>query len=196
MADENGTIHATNGTDATDAKAGDANDTGAVGTTTGETEQAQEQAQAQERRTLDDALRDREVQAEFDKRMAKALQTARGKWEREAKMTAEERAAATLQERENQLGEREAALRQRELAAHAGETLRAKGLPDGLLTALGGGFADERDAEARVSALEKAYRKSVDAAVQERMRGSAPRDTPADADAAMLAQMRKAAGLK
>ena len=102
--------------------------------------------------TFDDYLKaNPKHQAELDRRITKALNTAKGKWEQEAadkmaaekseaekmaRMNAEQKAEHERQKREAELKKREDALSLREMRAEASATLAEKGLPLSLLSAL------------------------------------------------------------
>ena len=106
---------------------------------------------------FDDFLKDPKMQAEFDKRVAKALETNRAKMQAEietkiseakteaeklAKMNAEQKAQYEQQKRETELAAREAEITKRELSAQAKETLAEKGLPIELANVLNYSSAD------------------------------------------------------
>lgn len=82
-----------------------------------------------------------ELDSFMDKRVSKAIETARGKWEEEAKaredkakqlakMTEAERTKAEQAEREKTLTEREKSLQMREYSIQAKSTLAEAGLPN------------------------------------------------------------------
>lgn len=136
-----------------------------------------------EKETFDDVLKNKEYQAEFDRRVQQALQTARTKWEalmddklseaeKLAKMTKEEKAQYMQQKREKELADREVSITRRELMAEAKNTLAEKGLPSDLAEVL-----DYKDAEAckkSLETVEKAFQKAVQAGVEERLKGGKP----------------------
>lgn len=142
--------------------------------------------------TFDDLLKDPAMQAEFDRRVAKGLSTAKAKWEKEQNLTAEQLAEQKQQERAAELDKREAELNRRAMRATALESLGQKGLPAALADALD--YTDDKQLTASIDKVEKVFRESVDAAVGERMK-SAPPKTPAGGDAANAA-LRAAMGLK
>lgn len=137
--------------------------------------------------TFDEALKNPAYQAEFDRRVTKALQTAQDKWQKDAdarilaakteaeklaRMTAEQKAEHERQEREKSLADRETALTVRELRAQAAETLSQKGLPAALLDVLA--YSDADKCAASIDAAEKAFRAAVQTGVEERMKGTPP----------------------
>ena len=147
---------------------------------TGANEPGQEQP-----KTFDELLKDKAYQSEFDKRVAKALETAKGKWEsdhqaklEEAKTEAEKMAAMNEKqkadyERDKQLKaleQRERDITARELKATAYETLAEKGLPKELADILN--YTDADQCKASIDAVEKAFQSSVEKAVNEKLRGN------------------------
>ena len=147
---------------------------------TGANEPGQEQP-----KTFDELLKDKAYQSEFDKRVAKALETAKGKWEsdhqaklEEAKTEAEKMAAMNEKqkadyERDKQLKaleQRERDITTRELKATAYETLAEKGLPKELADILN--YTDADQCKASIDAVEKAFQSSVEKAVNEKLRGN------------------------
>lgn len=83
----------------------------------------------QEPMTFNDLLKDPKNQSEFDKRVAKAIETAKAKWEADAQLTAEQRHERALTEREQELERREREQEQREFFADVKEEVLAIGLP-------------------------------------------------------------------
>ena len=149
-------------------------------------------------KTFDDVLKDKKYQSEFDKRVAKALETAKGKWETEynqkledAKTEAEKLAAMTAQEKgkyeaqkakeaeekrvaelNDNLAKREREITTRELKAQAYETLAEKGIPKELIDILNYENADTCNKS--IEAVEKAFQTAVEKSVNEKLRGKEP----------------------
>lgn len=154
----------------------------------GEPGNGNQQPGGQQPPSFDDMLKNNPTfQAEFDRRMSKGLETAKGKWEQEAtarlkaarteaeklaKMTAEQKAEHERQKREEDLSKRERDLTRRELRAQAAETLTQKGLPTGLLDTLN--YADADTCQKSIEAVEKAFRDAVQSGVEGRLKGGAP----------------------
>lgn len=137
--------------------------------------------------SFDDFLKGEGNQAEFDRRVQKAIDTAvynaKTKWqaltddkvseaEKLAKMNKEERAQYQQQKREKELSDREAAVTRKELMAEAKNTLAEKKLPVELAEVLN--YTDADSCNKSITAVEKAFQKAVEAAVQERLKGDAP----------------------
>lgn len=126
-------------------------------------------------------------QAEFDRRVQKAIDTAltnaQEKWqaltddklseaEKLAKMTKEEKAQYLAQKHEKELADREAGITRRELMAEAKNTLAEKKLPVGLAEVLN--YTDADSCNKSIAAVEKAFQEAVEASVQERLKGGTP----------------------
>lgn len=137
---------------------------------------------------------DKALQSQFDRLVGKALDTARGKWETERHMTADQLAQQKAREREDALDSREAELTRRELRATALGLMSQRGIPSELIDCVS--MADEKAMVDSLGRAETAFRAAVNQAVAQRMRGGAPKDAPGDPQAGHLAAMRAAAGLK
>lgn len=134
---------------------------------------------------FDDFLKNKDMQAEFDRRIAKGINTAKEKWDADAqtkiaeaveqaqklaKMNADQKAQYEREQTEKKLAEREANISKRELQSEAKDILREKGLPAELFSVLDYGNAEM--CSASIDALEKAFRSAVENAVDERIRQS------------------------
>ena len=137
--------------------------------------------------SFDDFLKGEGNQAEFDRRVQKAIDTAvsnaQQKWqaladdklseaEKLAKMNKEEKAAYMQQKKEKELSDREAVITRKELMAEAKNTLVEKKLPVSLAEVLN--YADADTCNDSISAVEKAFQEAVEAAVNERLKGGTP----------------------
>ena len=157
-----------------------------------------------EPQSFDDFLKTGGNQAEFDRRVQKAVNTAvtnaQEKWqaltddklseaEKLAKMTKEEKAQYMQQKKEKELSDREAAITRKELMAEAKNTLAGKNLPQELAEVLN--YADAESCNKSIAAVEKAFQSAVQAAVEERLKGKDPmKKAPRDAEDALEAQVR------
>lgn len=171
--------------DAGGAAGGDNGDQGAAGA--GEGGEGNQGTQS-----FDDFLKNPANQSEFDKRVAKALETQRGKMQSEiqtqienarteaeklAKMNAEQKAQYEREKKDQELAKREAELTARELKATAKETLVSKGLPASLADVLN--YENAEACNKSIEAVEKAFREAVAAGVDEKLRGGkAPKKAP------------------
>lgn len=137
--------------------------------------------------SFDDFLKDPKNQAEFDRRVGKALETSRSKMQTEidariqearteaeklAKMNAEQKAEYEKEKREKELADREASITKRELAAAAKEQLAEKGLPLSLANVLN--YSTAEACSASIDSVGKAFQEAVEKAVEERLSGGKP----------------------
>ena len=133
--------------------------------------------------SFDDFLKTGSNQAEFDRRVNKAVQTAQAKWqaqtddklseaEKLAKMTAAEKAQYMQQKKEQELADREAQITKRELMATAKNTLADKKLPQELADLLN--YSSAEECNKSIDAVEKAFQTAVENAVKDRLRGGTP----------------------
>lgn len=142
--------------------------------------------------SFDDILKNKDYQAEFDRRVQKGIDTAlakaQEKWqaltddklseaEKLAKMTKEEKAQYLSQKQERALAAREADITRRELMAEAKNTLAEKKLPVGLAEVLN--YTNAESCNKSIDAVEKAFQEAVQAAVDEKLKGGpAPKKAP------------------
>lgn len=142
------------------------------------------ETQENNNRTFDDLLKSG-YQSDFDRRVTKALETARQKWEQDnqqkleaakqeaeklAKMNAEQKAEYERKQAEEMLAKRERDITVRELRAEAHEILAEKGLPKELTDILNYGDADSCNQS--IAAVEKAFQVAVEKAVNDKLRGN------------------------
>lgn len=157
---------------------------GGNGEGTGEGTQGQEGGD----KSFDDVLKDKKYQSEFDKRVAKALETAKSKWETDyqakiqeakteaeklAKMNADQKAEYEKQKKLDELAKREKDITTRELRATAYETLAEKSLPKELVDILN--YESAETCNKSIEAVEKAFQSAVEKAVNDKLRG---KETP------------------
>lgn len=156
--------------------------------------------------SFDDFLKGEGNQAEFDRRVQKAVNTAvtnaQQKWQaltddklseadKLAKMTKEEKAQYMQQKREKELSDREAAVTRKELMAEAKNALAEKKLPAGLSEVLN--YTDADSCNKSIAAVEKAFQAAVEAAVQERLKGgNPPKKAPETEETDLAKQIEKA----
>lgn len=150
--------------------------TGGEGTGTGDKEPPKT-------KTFDEILKEGNFQSEFDRRVQKALGTAKDKWsalmddklseaEKLSKMNKEEKTEYLRQKQEKDIQDREAAITRRELMAEAKNTLAEKKLPASLAEVLN--YADADTCSKSISAVEKAFQEAVQMAVEEKLKGGKP----------------------
>lgn len=155
-----------------------------------------------EPKTFDDVLgQNKDFQAEFDRRVQKAIHTAKEKWtvlmddkvseaEKLAKMNKEEKAQYLQQKKEKDIQAREAAITKRELAAEAKNTLAEKSLPVDLADVLN--YTDADTCKKSIEALEKAFQQSVEKAVEEKLKGGQPPKNPQEQGSDLQKEIEKA----
>ena len=173
----------------------------------GEGETDDNQTLEGEDKSFDDILKDKKYQSEFDKRVAKALETAKGKWETDyqakveeakteaeklAKMNAAQKAKYAEEKRLAELEKREKDITTRELRATAFETLAEKNLPKELVDILN--YSDAEQCNKSIEAVEKAFQTAVERAVNEKLRGKQTPNKGGQGNAEDAA-LRKAMGL-
>lgn len=122
-------------------------------------------------------------QSEYDKMMSKAQETARQKWEADAKAKADEAAKLAKMEadekleyerkkREDELTKREAEITKRELRAEAVTQLTEKGLPASLADLLDCSSAE--NCKKSMEAAIKAFNEAVEKKTNDKLKGTAP----------------------
>lgn len=148
-----------------------------------ETEEVENQGGA---KTFDDILKEKEYQSEFDKRISKALETARGKWEKEyelkkteaeklAKMDAEEKAKYELEKERQEKEKYIAKLNAYELEKEAYKIASDKGVPTELLKVINYHTTKAEDLKDLIDELEVAYKKSVEQGINEKLKEKTPK---------------------
>ncbi len=150
-------------------------------------------------KTFDEMLKEGSFQAEFDRRVQKALGTAKEKWsalmddklseaEKLSKMNKEEKTEYMRQKQEKELLDRESAITRRELMAEAKNTLAEKKLPVTLAEVLN--YTDADSCSKSIAAVEKAFQEAVQAAVEEKLKGGTPpKKAPSQEDADLAKQV-------
>ena len=146
--------------------------------------------------SFDDFLKTGGNQAEFDRRVQKAVNTAvtkaQEKWqaladdklseaEKLAKMTKEEKAQYMQQKREKELTDREAAITRKELMAEAKNTLASDGLPQELAEVLNYSGADT--CKKSMEKVKEVFQRAVETAVEEKLKGGKPPKKASGGDA-------------
>ena len=137
--------------------------------------------------SFDDFLAEEGNQAEFDRRVQKAVNTAvtnaREKWqalvvdklseaEKLAKMTKDEQKTYMQNKRDKELSDREAAVTRSELMAEAKNSLSDEGLPVELAEVLS--YTDADACKKSMETVKKAFQTAVEKAVDEKLKGGKP----------------------
>lgn len=137
--------------------------------------------------SFDDFLAQEGNQAEFDRRVQKAVNTAvtnaQEKWqaltddklseaEKLAKMTKDEQKTYMQNKRDKELSDREAAVTRSELMAEAKNSLSDEGLPVELAEILS--YTDADACKKSMETVKKAFQTAVEKAVDEKLKGGKP----------------------
>lgn len=137
--------------------------------------------------SFDDFLAEEGNQAEFDRRVRKAVNTAvtnaQEKWqaladdklseaEKLAKMTKDEQKTYMQNKKDKELSERERKVARAELMAEAKNTLTGDGLPVELAEVLD--YTDADSCKKSMQTVKDAFQKAVEAAVDEKLKGDKP----------------------
>lgn len=137
--------------------------------------------------SFDDFLAEEGNQAEFDRRVQKAVNTAvtnaQEKWqaladdklseaEKLAKMTKDEQKTYMQNKRDKELSDREAAVTRSELMAEAKNNLSDEGLPVELAEVLN--YTDAGACKKSMETVKKAFQTAVEKAVDEKLKGGKP----------------------
>lgn len=131
--------------------------------------------------TFDELLTtNKEYQAEFDKKIAKALSTAKSKWEnmtneklseaeKLSKMTKDEKTQYQLSKKEKELLDRENELNKKELMSTAKVQLSEAGISSELAQLLD--YSDAESCKKSIESLTKAFNSAVEKAVESKLKG-------------------------
>lgn len=142
-------------------------------------------------KSFDDLLKDKKYQSEFDKKVAKALETAKGKWETDyqtkieeakteaqklAKMNADQKAEYEQQKKLDELAKREKDITTRELKTQAYETLAEKGILGETAKEITEvlNYNDAETCSKSIDAIVKAVNSGIERGVNEKLRGGQP----------------------
>lgn len=106
--------------------------------------------------------------------IAKAVADAKAEWERQAKMTEDERVKEASIKREKELADKENALALRENTANAKELLAEKHIDTSMAKFLV--TSDAEETTKNIEEFEKAYAKAIEAGVEDKLKGKTPED--------------------
>lgn len=132
--------------------------------------------------SFDDMLAgNKDYQAEFDRKVAKALSTAKAKWEsmtdeklseaeKLSKMSKDEKAQYQLNKREKELQTKEQELNRKELMSTAKAQLSEAGVSTDLAELLN--YTDAEACKKSIETLTQAFNKAVEKAVEGKLKGS------------------------
>lgn len=139
------------------------------------------QQEGENAKTLDELLSsDKSLQSEFDRKISKALETAKAKWEQQAKedasearrlekMSADERARYQLDKDQAEFAREKEAFAQEQLKTAVASELISRGYTAEFAEFLTGRDADSSNAN--INAFEQVFQKAVEAATAEKLRG-------------------------
>lgn len=136
--------------------------------------------------TFDEILQDKYYQSEFDKKVAKALETARKKWEKEleekrteaeklAKMNAEEKHKYELEKAIKEKEEAIAKLNAYELKEQAIKIANEKELPISLLNVIDYTKEDAESIKTKIDEIEVVYKQAIQSGINDRMKEKTPK---------------------
>lgn len=142
--------------------------------------------------TFDEILQDKTYQSEFDKRVAKALETAKTKWEKEAeekrteaeklaKMDADEKHKYELDKERKEKEEAISKLNAYELKEEAIKIASEKELPISLLNVIDYRKENAESIKTKIEEIEVVYKQAIQAGINDRMKEKTPKtvvDTP------------------
>ena len=191
------------GADGADGSQGD-NGTGEP-STEGQDGEEGGQEDGKKQPSFDDLLKGEGMQAEFDRRVSKALATQKAKLEASqkqaiedalteaqklAKMKDDEKAEYERQKREDDYNKRMADLTARELKATAKDNLASEGLPLELADVLN--YTDADSCNKSIEAVKTAFQSAVSKAVNEKLKGKGAPKTGDVTTGTLEAQIAKA----
>ena len=140
-------------------------------------------------KTFDDMLKDSNYQSEFDKRIAKALETSKAKWEEDfkkkletekteaqkiAKMDTEQKLSYQLEQANKKAQEAEAKLNAYELKEQAVKIATEKGLPVGYLDLIDFSKANADNLITSIDALINVRSKDLEGYIKEKVKETSP----------------------
>lgn len=146
-----------------------------------QTQEGNEQQEGEKPKTLDELLSsDKALQSDFDKKINKALETAKAKWEQQAKddaneakklekMSADERARYQLDKDKAEFAREKEKFAHEQLKTAVASELVSRGYTADFAEFLTG--KDAESSNANINAFESAFKKAVEAAAADKLRG-------------------------
>ena len=136
--------------------------------------------------TFDEILADKHYQSEFDKKVAKALETAKTKWEQEAevkrteaeklaKMDADEKHKYELEKATQEREEAISKLNAYELKEEAIKIASEKELPISLLSVIDYRKEDAESIKTKIDEIEVVYKQAIQEGINGRMKEKTPK---------------------
>ena len=135
--------------------------------------------------SFDEIISDKEYQREFDKKVSKALETARGKWEKEmetikteaeklAKMDSDEKAKYELEKERKEKEDYRTKLNAYELKEEASKIAREKGVPQSLLNIIDYAKENADSIKNKIEEIEVTYKQALQEGINDRMKEKTP----------------------
>ncbi len=116
----------------------------------------------------------KKLREEFEKEKANALAAEKAEWERQSKLTEEQRAKEAQEAQRQELEKREHDITMRERRSEAIERLNEKGIPTKLVEFVVD--ADSDKTERNIEVLEKEFNKAVEEGIKAKLAGKTPTD--------------------
>ena len=141
---------------------------------------------AGEAKTFEELLQDKTYQSEFDKKVAKALETARTKWEQDAevkrteaeklaKMDADEKHKYELDKEIERANNAESKLNAYELKEEAIKIASTKELPISLLSVIDYTKENAESIKTKIDEIEVVYKQAIQTGINDRMKEKTPK---------------------
>lgn len=138
------------------------------------------------KKSFNDLLSDPEYQSEFDKKVAKALDTAKANWEKEEeakrseaerlmKMTEEERHKEELEKMRQEKAKAEADLNAYRLKEEATKIATEKGIDLSLLDLIDFGSTTAESVKEKLDVLGSTFNKAVEASINDKFKQASPK---------------------
>ena len=152
----------------------------------------QETVGASEVMTFDEILADKHYQSEFDKKVSKALETAKTKWETEAevrkteaeklaKMDSDEKHKYQLEQTTKEKEEAISKLNAYELKEEAVKIASGNGLPISLLNVIDYKKENAESIKTKIEEIEVVYKQALQEGINDRMKEKTPKTVVQDA---------------
>lgn len=138
-------------------------------------------------KTFDDILKEKEYQSEFDKRVSKALETAKSKWQKElevqkseaeklAQMNAEQKAKYELEKVRKEADEYKKQLESYELQKTAYKIAEEKEIPTSLLNLIDYKNVKAEDINEIITNIDIVFKKSIEETINNRFKEATPKN--------------------
>ncbi len=149
-----------------------------------DTNNPQEQDKPEKKSLAEQLKEDPEIQSELDQRITQALKTAREKWDAEAKLTEDERAKKALEDREEELTQKELAFTLKERTSDTKIKLMEEKLPPDFAELIAKSTGTQEEAEKVIEKIKKVWDEQMTEQVKAGARqapASSPKETNEEA---------------